>query len=218
MAPAGIQMNGDGLEFLFLMVVGLAVLILLTSRGGRSRRSKFRKTDSRPNLVAKPSNNWGMADPQNQITAIAKVDFERTRLLNASEYRVLRALEGIVETVGEGHRVMAQTSLGELIKPKDSSGDWKDRKDAYASINSKRLDFAIIDKHGLQVAAVEYQGKGHHQGSSAFMRDAVKREALRRADVPFLEVKPGTTPSELRDMVIKVIAPMPIAPPKLPEV
>lgn len=182
------------------------------SFGGRRRSywANYRPVEKRPKLVHSNTenrsrdNNWGLADPERQLSAIAKVSFEKSRILNTSEYRVLVALEKIIEEVGQGHRVMAQTSLGELIKPRNNSGDWKERKDAFSSINSKRLDFAVVDKFGLLALAVEYQGSGHYH-TSAFMRDAVKREALRRANVPFIEVKKGTTPSELRDMVFKEI-------------
>ena len=39
----------------------------------------------------------------------------------------------------------------------------------------------------MPALAVEYQGHGHYQ-NRAFMRDAVKREAVRKAGVPFLEI------------------------------
>ncbi|UWQ77836.1 DUF2726 domain-containing protein [Leisingera sp. S132] len=142
-----------------------------------------------------------MTDPKNQAAAVAKVNFEKTKLMNASEFRVFAALEKIIDDLDEGYRVMAQTSLGEVIKPKPSSGDWKERKNAFASINSKRLDFAVIDKFGFVALAVEYQGSGHHQ-ETAFIRDAVKKEALRRAGIRLLEVEKGTTPKELKQSVL----------------
>jgi hypothetical protein len=109
----------------------------------------------------------------------------------------LPVLEAEIREIGKGHRVMAQTCMGEILRPKASSGTWRDRKDAFASINSKRLDFAIFDRRGLLVCAIEYQGRGHHQ-NKAFMRDAVKREAVRKAGVAWIEVNPGDTPSKLR--------------------
>ena len=70
-------------------------------------------------------NNWGLTDPEKQMSAIAKVAFEKRKLLNTSEFRVFRELEEIASSVEGGYRVMAQTSLGEVIAPKDNSGDWK---------------------------------------------------------------------------------------------
>lgn len=53
--------------------------------------------------------------------------------------------------------------------------------------------------------ATEYQGNGHHQGAAA-ARDAVKKEALRRADIGCHEVVAGhTTPSDLRRLVAKLV-------------
>lgn len=140
---------------------------------------------------------FDMWKPENQIAAIAKVRFERVPIVNKPEMRVLVALEQIVAELGTGHRVMAQTSLGELLRVTKASGNEQDRKDAFASINSKRLDFALISPAGHIDLAVEYQGKGHHQGK-AFARDAVKKEALRRAGVPLLEVNAGGKPSVMR--------------------
>ena len=39
----------------------------------------------------------------------------------------------------------------------------------------------------MPALAVEYQGHGHYQ-NKAFMRDAVKREAVRKAGIEFLEI------------------------------
>jgi hypothetical protein len=128
-----------------------------------------------------------MADPEAQLGAVAKVSFEKQRIMNKGEYQVFRLLEKTVSEIGQGHRVMSQTSLGELIRPRSGSAGEADLRNAHASINSKRLDFAIIDRFGLLASAVEYQGEGHYHHKS-FMRDAVKREALRRAGVRLIEV------------------------------
>lgn len=141
-----------------------------------------------------------LRDPAQQMHAIARVEFESTPLLNRKEARLLPLLESAARDLCAGHRVMAQTSLGELIRPRADSATPDDRSAAFASINSKRLDFAIIDRAGHLALAVEYQGEGHHQGT-AFMRDAVKREALRRAGIPLIEVAPDFDPGLLRRQV-----------------
>jgi hypothetical protein len=201
----------EGLIFLALVIfIVIKVASLFDSKPSRKLPPKIRPNETRFNKTKSsgksPSNNFGLADPTNQLNAISKVNFEKKRLLNASEYRVFRTLEALLNEIGQGHRLMAQTSLGELIKPSESSGDWKERKDAFASINSKRLDFAIIDKFGILAVAIEYQGSGHYHHQT-FMRDAVKKEALRRANVPFLEVPKGMTPKELKGKVAEIISP-----------
>jgi hypothetical protein len=92
---------------------------------------------------------------------------------------------------------MAQVSLGEILRSKDA--------DAYGCINSKRVDLLLVDEDCKPRHAIEYHGAAHHQGSAA-ARDAVKKEALRRAGIGYHEVLAGrTTPSELRRLVEKLI-------------
>jgi len=94
---------------------------------------------------------------------------------------------------------MAQVSLGEFL----ASGD----KDAYFAVNAKRVDFALMDEACRVRHAIEYQGSGHHQtGNAAAARDAVKKEALRKAGIGYHEVVAGhTTPAELRRLVEKLV-------------
>jgi len=63
-----------------------------------------------------------------------------------------------------------------------------------------------MDERCRVVHALEYQGSGHHTGASAAARDAVKKEALRKAGIGYHEVVAGhTTPSELRALVEKLV-------------
>ena len=108
----------------------------------------------------------------------------------------------MVLSVNPDWQVMAQVSLGEILRSRDA--------DAYACINSKRVDLLLVDETCRPRHAVEYQGNGHHQGTAA-ARDAVKKEALRRAGIGYHEVVRGEmTPSELRRLVEKLVdAPRP---------
>ena len=56
----------------------------------------------------------------------------------------------------------------------------------------KRVNFALMDPDCRVRHALEYQGTGHHQGSVA-ARDAVKKEALRKAGISYHEVVAGPT-------------------------
>jgi hypothetical protein len=106
---------------------------------------------------------------------------------------------------------MAQTSMGEILRPKKSHWARRDSELAYRSINSKRVDFVVVDQRGMPVLAVEYQGHGHYRERS-FMRDAVKREAFRKANVAFLEIPAEFRHDEVRDMVSKSLRrPMAVA-------
>jgi len=133
-----------------------------------------------------------------QLKAVARASFTARSLLNKSEANVFRALDAAVIARNPGWQVMAQVSLGEFLASPD--------KDAYFAVNSKRVDFALMDEHCRVVHALEYQGSGHHTGKSAAARDAVKKEALRKAGIGYHEVVAGhTTPSELRALVEKLV-------------
>ena len=139
---------------------------------------------------------------------ISRVEFEARRLLNKPEYRILLILEKVTREMGGGYRVMAQTSLGEIIAPQVASGSEETRDLAFRSINSKRLDFLVIDRTGMPSLAVEYQGHGHYQ-NRAFMRDAVKREAVRKAKIRFLEIPAEYDAAVLEGQIRSELQPRP---------
>ncbi len=55
----------------------------------------------------------------------------------------------------------------------------------------------IADREGWPILAVEYQGEGHFQGD-AMGRDTVKRVALQRAGIKYLEVFPADPSEKIR--------------------
>jgi hypothetical protein len=179
-------------------VLAAAASIFILANGGmwprtrRSRHPAWRSRNVRKFAVVQPD----LRDPSAQMQAIARAEFEPRRLLNKSEYGVLLILEAAARDVNRGLRVMAQTSMGELVRTKDDSASQEECDRAYRSINSKRLDFVVIDPYGLPVLAVEHQGTGHYQ-ASAFMRDAVKREVLRKAKIRLLEIPADYNRTEL---------------------
>jgi hypothetical protein len=115
--------------------------------------------------------------------------FEKQRLLSASEYRVFAVVEEELTVRGGGYRAFAQTNLGEILRSNDES--------AFHSINSKRVDILVVDRGGWPFLAIEYHGDGHYQGTAA-ARDAVKKEALRKAGVRYIEISPTDTANQIR--------------------
>jgi hypothetical protein len=136
-------------------------------------------------------------DAADQLRLVMGADFTIQPLLNKSEARVFKELDLTVISCNPGWQVMAQVSLGEILRSKDP--------DAYSCINSKRVDLLLVDEDCQPRHAIEYQGWAHHQGTAA-ARDAVKKEALRRAGIGYHEVVAGhTTPSELRRLVERLV-------------
>lgn len=156
----------------------------------------------RPRMPSAPNE---VADPKKQLEFVSRVAFETQPLLNKSEFQVLLVLEDVVREVGGGYRVMAQTCLGEFLRPKRQQQLNAAASDlAYRSINSKRADFVIVDAMGHAVLVVEYQGDGHYQGS-AVVRDAVKREAFQSAGVALIEVQPRFGKTDVARQVRQIL-------------
>jgi hypothetical protein len=136
-------------------------------------------------------------DAVDQLRIVMAATFTLQPLLNRSEARVFKELDRIVISCNPGWQVMAQVSLGEILRCKDAN--------AYSCINSKRVDLLLMDEDCQPRHAIEYQGGAHHQGTAA-ARDAVKKEALRRAGIGYHEVVAGhTTPSELRRLIERLV-------------
>jgi hypothetical protein len=136
-------------------------------------------------------------DAAEQLRIVMAADFRPRPLLNKSEARVFAELDKAVIARNPAWQVMAQVSVGEFVGSSDAQ--------AYACVNSKRVDLLLVDGDCRARHALEYQGDGHHQGAAA-ARDAVKKEALRKAGIGYHEVVAGhTTPSELKRLVEKLV-------------
>jgi len=204
-----------------LWLVGVGAGMGIEQFRAKRRRDAWRKRDpmrwdhrNRPRGTTEPTASAQdppparRPDAADQLRIVMSAVFTPQPLLNRSEVRVLKELERFVEDCNPQWQVMAQVSMGEILRSKDAT--------AFACINSKRLDLLLIDEECLPRHAIEYQGRGHHQGSAA-ARDAVKKEALRRAGIGYHEVVAGqTTPSELRRLIEKLVTKQTATRPPLP--
>ena len=138
-----------------------------------------------------------VTDPAEQLRLVMDAKFEKCRLLSRSEARVLYAAERETSTAAAdlNWRVMAQVSLGEVLSSPDAR--------AYSAINSKRVDVLIVSRRGDPILAVEYHGHGHYQGTAA-ARDAVKKEALRKAGVPYIAVTPESGTDDMAREIARI--------------
>lgn len=181
-------------------VVPVAIALIAASAWGlrhaRLRRTApFRRLSRRADRAAA------------QLRAVSASGFETVPLLGSGEARFLPLIEAATAEFGPGHRVMAQTSLGELLCPTGGP----DAEAAYAAICTKRLDFTIVDPRGMLVAAIECAPTGR-SGAATGLRDAIKREALKKAGVPVIELPHDANPGHVRSRIAAILAPM--APPR----
>lgn len=186
----------------FAMVFAVVVLCgglliglqLVTKKSKPSRRRPKRGGPKRTRNSQESSTTFA-AD---QLKIVSTATFTARALLNRAEANVFAALDKAVIARNPAWQVIAQVSLCEFLSSRD--------KDAFLAINSKRVDFALMDERCCVRHALEYQGDGHHLGPSAAARDAVKKEALRKAGIGYHEVVAGhTTPGDLRALVEKLV-------------
>ena len=128
-----------------------------------------------------------------QLKQVMEARFKPRALFNKPERRLFASLDRILTEETPGWRAMGQVSLGEIL--------YSENKDAFLAINSKRVDLLIVDADCRPLHAVEFHGTGHHKGLEAAARDAVKKEALRRAGIGYVEVVSGDTQGDLRNRV-----------------
>jgi hypothetical protein len=187
--------------FLVGMTVGQAVSQMRRQAWRERNRWRWerRRTDERfgrPTVVTADTGSQRL-NATDQLRIVLGAKFTIQPLLNRSEMRVFKELDRTVLGYNPSWQVMAQVSLGEILRSEDTI--------AFSCINSKRVDLLLVDENCRPRHAVEYQGGAHHQGSAA-ARDAVKREALRKAGIGYHEVVAGfTTPSELRRLAEKLV-------------
>ncbi|MBV8799912.1 MAG: DUF2726 domain-containing protein [Alphaproteobacteria bacterium] len=116
-----------------------------------------------------------------QLRRVRRAPFSKQKLMNFSEFSVFRVIERDAALKRFGFRVMAQAPLGEILKSPNEK--------AFRAINGKRVDMLILDRGGWPVVAIEYQGEGHYDETSG-LRDAIKKTALTRAGIGYLEIFP----------------------------
>ena len=80
-------------------------------------------------------------DVGEQLHAVMQGAFQKRRLMNPAEYRVFKIIEDDLMAAKTGHRVFAQTSLGEVLQSTDT--------DAFYSINAKRVDILIVNQNEI---------------------------------------------------------------------
>ena len=204
------QVQGSDLGWLLVIIAAAAFLAGLCGERLRAKlaRQAWQKRRWRggEGVSFKTGARAPVTDPAEQLRLVMGARFEKRRLLSRSEARVLYAAERAINTADLQWRVMAQVSLGEVLSSPNAR--------AYSAINSKRVDLLIVSRSGDPIAAIEYQGHGHYQGTAA-ARDAVKKEALRKAGVRYIEVTPESGTEEMV-RVISRIAQVESASPSVP--
>jgi hypothetical protein len=186
--------------FVFLIFIG-AFLAGKYGERWRARRARRKWQERLPTAKYRgvgpltSSSAPPVTDSSDQLRIVMQSSFQKRRILSPSEARVFYTAEKAIASANLKWRVMAQVSLGEVLSSPDAL--------AYSTINSKRVDLLIISSKGEPLAAIEFQGSGHYQGTAP-ARDAVKKEALRRAGVRYIEVSPEHGADHLEREILRL--------------
>ena len=189
-----------GTVAIFILV--LAVFALVAGKTKRRQpRSQYRGRRHTPAYHLPPGQGVpraqmsAMPDAADQLRAVENAHYGKQPLLRFQESKVFAAAEAAVQEAGAGWRVFAQVSLGEVLTCED--------RDGFNAINAKRVDLLIADAKFTPLAAIEYQGTGHHLGKAA-ARDAVKKEALRKAGIGYIEITHDHGPDDVRREIARL--------------
>jgi hypothetical protein len=181
------QLLGEGAGYLVTIVLCVLALIGVYYLFDHTRRISKRRWFAANDVK----------DATNQLRFVMAASFRKKKVMSSDEYRVFRVVEEQVRVHRRGYRVMSQTSLGEIINSND--------RRAFQSINSKRADILIVAPSGYPVGVLEVQGAGHHQRDAA-ARDAVKREALRKAGVEYAEILEDHSSASIAQIVREMLS------------
>lgn len=124
-----------------------------------------------------------------RLRHVSDARFLVKRLMTDNEAIVLSEIESIIDEIAEPWRVLAQVGLAQVIGSVSA--------EASASIDGQVAAMVIVTADRTPIAVVEYQSLGQVRGDDV-MRDAIKREALRRAGIAFIEVRASDEPGDLR--------------------
>ncbi len=135
--------------------------------------------------------------PTQLLQQVTDARFSQRRLIDSNEEQIFHALEAIIAEQDRDWRVMAQVNLADIVDSADPQ--------AVAAIGDQRVAMLIVSAAQMPLAAVEYQPLGQIRDDST-LRAAIRREALRRADVDYIEVRANDTPDVLREQLRRLAA------------
>ena len=170
----------DTAPILVAIIVFAAIVVgWEASQRKRRRSTAHRNTRRRFRPGAKLSSPPATATAQ--LDVVMQASFQARPLMSRAEASIFYAAERALKRLDIKGRVMAQVCLGEILRSSNA--------EAFQAINSTRVDILVISNTGCPLAAIEYQGEGHYQGT-AYARDAVKKAALQRAGIAYIEATP----------------------------
>jgi len=179
----------EALQFILFAVAAGALLLGVWGAAWRRRRGpqpRPPRPAGRPHLrlvpASPPPADRLAPDAAEQLRQVMAAPFRARPLLSRPDVRILQTAEAAIAEHGLPWRVMGRVRLGDVLASPNAR--------AYGAIEAKRVDLLVVDAAGRPIAAIERRG-------AAAADDAVKKAALRRAGVCWIEVGSEHRPAEL---------------------
>lgn len=190
------------MDTLYFLLGILAAIFFLVTLFGTGMTSGYGSAEQTIEKVSKPPHESTI---DQQLSALQATTIAVQRPINSSAFRVLLCIEQAIKSHAPSFRVLAEVGMGSFLRTTRHGDLLPVDKQAFGAFNSKRVDFLIIDGKGHPAFAVEFQGSGHHLGSTAAARDAVKKEALRLAGIELVEIHDYQTDEERSALIAGAI-------------
>ena len=141
-----------------------------------------------------------------------QVQLKSKPINNREEMEIYHHLRGVITKRNDWRQnikfsIHAQPGMASVLEVKRSRNPALDtnEKRAKDGILLKRFDFLIVDGEHKPVVAIEYQGRGHHVGTTSDAKDKLKRLACERVRLPLIIINDGETPHSYSKRVKDVL-------------
>mgnify|MGYP000613288169 CR=1 FL=1 len=141
-----------------------------------------------------------------QLEDVSAIRFASKSAFTPDEARARVMIQAALNEFGAGYMIMARTALGALIAP-GSEAVGPERAHAIAAIADKYLDFAIFDRAGRCILALDVTNGEPAIGNKALER-AVVHSALGQAGLPMANLRTSDTPADVRSKIAGYLKPI----------
>lgn len=173
----------------YAFIFAILIIVIIALIVNRTPQDRFTLIPSE--IETKPRTSPSMdGEHIKAISSIQNSDIRSKPLLNGEEKQIFHKVFAYFRSSNVPYYIHAQVSLGEIIKSNEY---------AYKLINSKRVDFCVVDGNFNPVCVIEYQGSGHFN-DSASKRDEIKKVACEKAGIKYIALYANSNITDILNM------------------
>lgn len=172
------------MEYILLIGIVFLLFVFFTQKEKQNNTkyntTQYAKKYSPPNPIEITINEEKTSQDyyKEQINILNKCNFEPKKALNKPEQLLYWKLIYNIPK-DKKIKILVQVNLGEILNCYQGDG--------FSYINSKRVDFCLLDKDFMPIVVIEYNGTGHFKDNYK-LRDEIKKIACKKAGITFLSI------------------------------